>query len=326
MPAAAGHHARLSYLWEDDASGNPDFATDDPTDSTYKTFGADVTMNTLEGSNNAVRAFNPNSRDAARIIEQNFEGSWGVEFNLTNPWWLSGLLHNGVSSSGTSPTTHTWSGDIPYSMRLLVGNTHSDEQRYLKGCVISSASISVNTGGLVSISLDGAYADEDPIDTNMVTQPTIRPGIKPLHFGHATVNRGGSSLSLTQSASLSIENNTDLIPELGTRFAVDYSPKQRTVDLNYTRVVENEDDTKRMYGSGSAPQESVTNTADITFVFDNGQTGTDKNSLTMTLDDAFPNTAERSGVGNPEEDLEDALSEMMPTITATAENGVSSAL
>lgn len=322
MPTGAGHNATVSYLWEDDGTGNPDFATDSPEDSTYKTFGADVNVNTLEGSNNAVRVFNPASREAARIVEQNFEGSWGVEFNFTNPWWLGGLLDYDVESSGTDPTTHDWDGDVPYSMRLLVGNQQSDEQRYLKGCVIASGTISVDTGGMVSVSLEGAYADEDPIDSNMVTQPTIRSGIKPLHFGQANINRGGDNLSLAQNLSLSIENNTDLIPELGTRFPVDYSPKQRTADLNYTRIVTDEEDTKRMYGSGNAPEETVDNTEDIVLSFDNGESGNAMNTLTLTLDNVFPNSAERSGVGDPEADLEDALTEMAPTLSATAQNGV----
>lgn len=324
MPASAGHQARLAYLWEDDGSGNPDFATDSPSDDTYKTFGANATMNTLEGSNNAVRVFDPGDREAAEVIEQQFEGSWSVEFTLTNPWWLRSVLDNGFSTSGSSaPYTHSLSGGVPYSMRIVQPTESTDSERVLLGCVATSASISVDTGGLVSVSLEGAYAD-DEISTgvgSLTSQPTRDED--PLHFGHASISRDGGSttLSLVQDASLQINNNTDIVLELGSRVGADYSPKQLTADVDYTDIVENSDDVQRMYGDATSVQTSMENHADIVFEFDNGGTGSDKNSLKFTLSDALPDTGSRSGVGDPEADLEDQLNEMAATITAEAQNG-----
>lgn len=325
MPSAAGHEARVSYLWEDDSSNNPDFATDSPSDSDNKPFGSDASMNTLEGTNNAVRVFDPNDREAREIIEQHFEGSWSVEFTLTNPWWLRSVIDYDVSTSGASaPYSHSYDGDVPYTMRIVQGTEATNSERVLKGCVVSSAEISTSTGGMVTVSLDGAYADEDLSTTGVgASQPTINE--RPLHFAHAKVERDGSTLSLVQNVSVSIENNTDLIRELGSRIAVDYSPKKRNVDVSYGDIVEDESELQRMYGTGTSPQNTVENTKPITVTFDDGGSGNNKNSLVFNIGGAFLDSYGRSGIGDPEADLEGSMSEMAATVDATAENSTSGA-
>lgn len=328
MPARAGHHARLFYKWEDDSNGDPNFAGT-PNDSDNKPFGSDATLSTFEGSNNAVRQFNPNSRDAREVIERQFDGSWSVEFTLTNPWWLRSVIDNNVSTSGTSaPYTHTFSGDVPYSMQITqqVEDPSTDTERVLKGCVVASAEISVSGPGEGTVTLEGAYADESfTSGVTLTSQPTINED--PLHFGEATLDRAGSTISLVQSVSVSIENNTDLIYELGSRTAVDYSPKVRSVSVTYGDIVEDSDEVQRMYGSSGAtsPQSDVSNEEKLELIFDNGKTGSSKNLINVTLKNAFPDSYSRSGVGDPEADLEGTLSEIPTTPEVTAENSQSTA-
>lgn len=324
MPSAAGHQVRVAYLHEDNGF------TSAPNDSNYKTFGADATMSTLEGSNNAVRVFNPSSREAANIIEQEFEGSWAVEFTLTNPWWLQELIENSPATSGASaPYTHTYSGDTPSSARIYTYDEANDVERELLGCVCVSGSISADVGGNVTVTLEGAYADEesDSSPSSPVSQPTT--DYRAMTFAKATIERpSGTTLSLIQSASLQIQNNTDLIRELGSRFAVDYSPKVRAASIDYTDIKEDDDEKQRMYGSSTAqsPQSDVDNTTTIDFVFDNGESGSDKNALTISLTTVFPDTYGVSGIGDPEANLEGTLSEMACGVSATAENDQSSVL
>lgn len=329
MPASAGHHARLSYLWENDSSDNPDFLTSSPSDTDNKPFGSDATINTREGSNNAVRVFDPASREAREVIEQNFEGSWSVEFTATNPWFLRGVIHNSVSTSGTDPYTHTFDGDVPYPLRIIEGNEATGNEYELKGCVIASCQISANVDGMVNVTLDGAYADEEQVVSNdtasLTPQPTTQE--RPFTFADATLSRKGSTLSLIQNAQLNIENNTDLIGELGVRTAVAYSPKVRSVSLSYGDVVEDDKEIKRMYGSStsSSPESHVDNEVSATFQFDNGKSGTDKRSITLNLSGTILNTYSRSGGGDPEADLEGTMNEIPVSVDATAENATDTA-
>lgn len=326
MPASTGADTRVSYVWENDGSGNPDFATASPSDSDYKPFGADATMNTLEGRNNAVRVFEPSSREAAEVIEQAFEGAFSVEFTLTNPWWLRGVVDNSVSTTdnGDGSYTHTFSGDVPFPMRIVQGTESTGNERTLLGCVIASVTLSAQVGGMGTVSIDGAYADdENATPASLTSQPALNE--RPMTFAQASVTRGGSTLSLIQNAQLTLENNTDLIHELGSRTAADYSPKQRTADINYGDIVEDKTELERMYGSGSSVQSTVENTSNIVFQFDNGKSGSDKNVMKVTLKDAIPDSYSRSGVGDPEADLEGTLSEMAATVDAEATNGTSAA-
>jgi hypothetical protein len=316
-PALAGHNARGGYLWEE-SGGSPAFNTDSTDDSDFKPFGADATITTLEGSNNAVRVFQPGSREAERIIEQEFEGSWTSEFTLTNPWFLRGVIDYDVSTG--SP--YNFNGDIPYSMQIVNPLERIDKERVIGGAVVVSCDISVSAPGQVEVTLEGAYADEEVVDTSIRDQPPIEN--RPLHFGQATVNRDGSAQSLLQDASLSIENNTDLIYELGIRKAVDYSPKQRIVDVDYTGIMDTTDEVKRMYGASASVQSKVENTADIQFVFDNGEaSGSGQNRLTVNINQALADSYSPTGLGDPEADLEEELSEMGATVDAVAETDAS---
>lgn len=328
MPTAAGHDTRVTYLWEDDGSGNPNFAGT-PSDSTYKTFGSDVTLGTLEGSNQAVRVFDPGSREAREAVEQMFDGSWSVEFTLTNPWWLGGVIAQGEVSGTSEPYTHTYDGDVPFPLRIIVGNENTGNERFLKGCVISSARIQVSVGGMVTVSLDGAYADEEETSPGESTlQSQVVPSNRPMTFAQASVSRGGSTLGLVQSLSISIENNIDIIGELGTRFGVDYSPKVRSVNTEVGDIVDTDDELTRMYGdsAASSPSTKVENSLAITATFDNGESDSAKNSLTFNLTGNIPQSYSRSGTGDPEADLEGTIQEITPSIDATAENSNSTTI
>ena len=313
MPSLAGHRARLSYLWEDDGFASA------PTDDDHKPFGADATLDTLQGTNNAVEVFQPNSREAAEIIEQNFQGSWSVSFTLTNPWWLAAVISSASTAGSTEPYTHTYDGDIPNTMQLVQGTEQVGSERILKGCIVTSAEISTQVGGMVEVSLDGAYADEELLEgANLVEQPVIQ--YRPLHFGHATLKDTDATYSLVQNVSVSIENNVDLIQEIGTRTAVDYSPKIRSTSLSWSDITEDDSELKDMYGGNTSVQETVENTSDVTVLFDNRKSGADKNTLQIDLDGVFQNEYGRSGVGDPEADLQGSMTGMTVGVTVTAEN------
>lgn len=319
MPASAGHDATWFYYWEDD------FADGSPSDANPKPFGADLTIETFEGSHNATRLFEPNNRQAQQIIEQEFAGSWASSFVLTNPWWLGGVLTEATTSGSEAPYTHTYDGETPQTLHIVNGTETTGVEREVFGAYIVSASISVDVMGNVEVSLDGVYADEekDPSGT-IESQPTIAE--KALHFGDAQLQVDGDTLSLVQSIDLSIENNTDSIFEIGSRHAVDFSPKALEVTLSFTDIVnESHDHLDRFYGSSNSIDEPAGN-EDAIFRFDNGESGEDKNSLEFEVADLFPDAYSRDGVGDPTADLTGSLSGIPATVTAEAENSESEAL
>ncbi|QCC57365.1 phage tail tube protein [Natrinema thermotolerans] len=316
--SATGADTTWVYRWEDN------FAGGNPTDDTWKTFGRDVTVGTLEGSNNAVRMFDPGSREAKEIIETNFDGSFSVNFTLSNPWWIRAVISSATTSGSSAPYTHTFSGEMPSSMELMQGLKTRDQERLLLGCIVTSCTIDATVPDEVTISLDGAYATEDPsVDVTSLTSQ-VASEVRPYTYAETQLHLAGSPLRKIQDASLTIENNTDIIEELGNRFGVDYSPKERNPSINYTSIVgeQNEDKLARMYGGSAAdgPADRVTNKEEIRMIFDNGQSGSATQSIEFVLTGSFPDSHSRSGIGDPTAGLEDELDEMSLSVEAIAEN------
>jgi len=117
------------------------------------------------------------------------------------------------------------------------------------------------------------------------------------------------------------------VEELGSGEPVDYSPKVRAPSIDYTDIVQDRNEQDRFYGGGSAatPQDKIENQVQIVLTWDNGKTGADSNSVKFTLTGAFPDTYSRENIGNPEEDLQGSLSEMIEGVTAEATNGTATA-
>jgi len=96
----AGHHGDVGYVFEDAGYDT------EPNDTDVKVFGSNATMDTFEASYQAVRVYNA-SRTAAEIIEQNFDGGWGVTFELSEPpWWLAGVFGQPSATNGGAVRLH----------------------------------------------------------------------------------------------------------------------------------------------------------------------------------------------------------------------------
>jgi len=314
MVATAGHDALLAYDWEDGFRNAP--ATADK-----KPFGANATLSTKEGANNATRIFEPGDPEAVDIIEEAFDGSWTAEFTLTNPWFLRAVITE-ASSSGTGPTTHDFDGFPGDPMRIYTGTESTDTYRTLEGCVVSTATFTFNIPGTVDVTLEGAYAYEDAEATSF-TQPTLNE--RALTYSDGRLSRDGSDLSFVQNLTVTVNLNVDMVDELGDRFAVDYSPKQRNPTIEYARIVQDTSDQERAYGGATTLQDNINNEVDFEVEASNGKTGTDLNLVRLEMTDVFPDSVSRSGIGDGSADLEDELSEAAPNIKAIAENGTSSA-
>lgn len=320
MVGRSGRHAGIAYYYEDAGFKAA------PNDTTAKTFGANPTMDTKEGSHNAVRVFNPQSREAAQIIEQNFDGSWSVTFELTNPWWIRAVVADPGSPTDNADGSYTYSftGDVPSSMQIIQPTEGISSEVALKGAVVASCSITNDVPGNPQVSLNGAYATEEEVDDgagNLTSQPQISE--RALTHRDASLSVSGSTEARIQSVTLDIENNIDMIPELGSGEPVDYSPKVRAPSIDYSDIVQDRSEQERFYGGGGAttPQEKIENQVQIDLQWDNGKTGSSQNLIKFILSGAFPDTYSRENIGNPEEDLQGTLNEMIEGVTAEATNG-----
>jgi hypothetical protein len=336
MPAPTGAHTTLWYLWEEDGSGSLDFAVGAGTsDGDRKPFGGDATLNQFEGGNNAVDIFEPNSRRMAQLVAQHFDGSFTVDFEWTNSWWLKGLISDpSTVDNGDGTYTHTFDGDTPFPFVICAGYddratdvSGQQDERYLEGCVVQSATVDVSTEGTADVSLTGAYVNEDyQEDVALAAQPSLNEDV--MTFADAILHLDGSVLSLVQDASVEVNNNTDIIRELGTRVGVDYSPKALIPSVDYTKIHENETEIEDMYGETAATsvQQNVDTDKDMKFEVDNGEAaGSGLNQAQFDMGGSLPDTVGTENVGNPQEDLQESINRRLQDISAKATNEVATA-
>lgn len=329
MPAPTGAHTTLWYKWEDGFGNAP--ASGDA----KKPYGGDASLTQFEGSNNAVDIFQPNSREMAQIIEQHFDGSFSIDFEITNPWWLQAVISKAsTTDNGDGTYTHEFTGDLPRPMRIYAGyeanatSSGDPGRRVLEGCIVQQATIDTSVEDTASASISGAYINESwETLTSLDAQPELNHDV--MNYADAMLSLGGSTLSLVQDASVEINNNTDIIRELGTRIGVDYSPKARVPSVDYTKIREDNSEVEDMYGSqaASAVQETVDSDKPMSYSLDNGKSaGNGKNTMSLDMDGAFPESLSTENLGNPQEDLQESINRRLRTITVSATNEVESAL
>ena len=72
-----------------------------------KTMGQGIKITTLQRKNNTEAVYTTGKRNAQKLIPKKYEGLISMEFALANPWFLKAVFGT-VTSTGTNPTTHTF--------------------------------------------------------------------------------------------------------------------------------------------------------------------------------------------------------------------------
>ena len=331
------------YRWEDDDSFNQ--APGDPSDTTNKTFGANVTADAFDRSQNPERIYQPFSRSAETILEAQFDGSWGTDHILSNTWWLQFIFGQPTVEGSATPYTHTYeldNGNPPRTAHLIQETHYGDgtvSQTIYTGSFVSSIDVDVSTEDTVSVSLDGTYTDEEYYDTaanspygKIGSQPDIE--YRPMHFGNSLFkfDRNGDgtaeTLSLVQDASISLEGNAEGERELGTRLIATPSFLQFEPDISYTHLVDanikESEQTASAYGSTAATsiQETMNEANDLAAELEFDAGTSTSNLLRFETTGAFPDSYSRDNVGSPEDPIEDDIDRLSQDVTAVVESDV----
>lgn len=309
----AGHHGDVVYVFEDNG-----FDTT-PSDTTFKNFGGNTTVDTLEGGHQAVRVFNA-SRKAAEIIQQLFDGAWSVTCDLTDPpWWLAGVFGQPTSTliSG-SLYEHKYSlGDSnnPVPLRLYLPTDGFNKYEMLAGCVIASVSVDQSPDGSPELSISGAYAREPVRQSSpSVTIPSFTEST--FSNRHAELKVGGTTVGRAQNTSITLETGTELVPEIGSANMVDFSPKTFAPDVSFDKI--------KWIGQSVDPLDRFkqASSADVSLGYDNGETGDSQYAVDWTVTDSFPNSWSESGRNDPESNLIEELQEMGEDASVTVTQAV----
>lgn len=289
--ALAGHNVRVAYDYED-TFGTP------PGTPEWKVPGVDTSVTTKEASHQINKLFDPDSREATETENQQFEGTLSVEFVLSNPDWLPLVIAPG---DGASP--ETFDGFFPTSSTWVIGYEERDQEDVLKGVVCTSCEISCEVPGEVQVSLDFSFASQETKSgigtTGPSSQPT--PSNPPLTSSEAKYTVDGTVVKILNNASLSIENNVDMLGDFGTNVAVDYSPKERAVDSSYGKVDATSPDVDErtdLYGGASTVTDTEPDEDGLVFEASDGT-----RTITFTTGPGVLDVLSEENLGDAENDI-----------------------
>jgi len=261
-----GEHAYVHFGYEDVfASGA----------ITNKTFGENLTIRSVDLKNNMKRIFRLGSRSAVGSFANKFEGALSLEFDLSDPWFMRGVL-GAVSTSGTNPYYHTFTeANKPPSITIENGfgdGSYSGYVRKYLGCVIGDCKISTAVGDEpAKVSLTMMYANEF-LTSSSVSQYQSSGGVYPFSYGSFQYPTG-STIAETESVELTITNNAAIKHSLGNRIGSRYDMRQRTYDVTTTHAFDDPATyLQSAYGKTTGPTSGhISGQVGMTISLDNGE-------------------------------------------------------
>ena len=346
MGVLTGSRQIWAFVWEDDDA----YAQEpgEPEDQEFKAFGDDEDITEPDADNSEETFYRPFNRQPSTYLEMEYDGSWGVDFTYTSPWWLCFVFG---APEVTDNEDGTWSLEFeldpekaPRTAQLIEETHYRDgtvSQTVYLGAAVDSPDISTSVQDPLDVSLDGFYADERTFEDATQSpygvigeQPDT--DFHPLNFANTELYidldedgdaefRGG-----VQDVDLSFNSNAEADYELGTRFSTDRAYLDFEPDLTYTARVKDEtrdSERKSFYGN------QVDTTGDAVFPAEELSDASilgriemfsrkEDNELSLNFGEAFPSSFQRQNTGDPESAVDDDIDRLLTQLTASATVGV----
>lgn len=305
MSAKGGAHGDVVYKIEDGGFNS------EPTDTEFKVFGGNATMDTFEGSHEAVRVFNAD-RKAAEIVEQVFDGAWSVtgELGAEPPWWFQAVwgapdVENVTGEIHTFDYSLDSGGDVE-TLRLYTPTDGFAEYEVLGGCSVASVTIDQSHPNNPEFTITGAYASPpERDDTETISIPSFRKST--FNNRMADVEVDSDRVAKAQAHQIEIPTGIELVGEIGSDDMVDFVPRGFEPNPTYDKIVAEGQTVDLLERFLDA--ESV----DVTHEWNNG----DEYSVEVDVTGSFPNSWSESGRNDPDADLMEELQDMAVDATAT---------
>lgn len=289
--------------------------------NTYLNYGFETTEGTVAASfprpfghgakisisrkNNMEKVYGMGNRNATANVAKKYEGTASVEFMLgagNNAYtdggasWLRAVLGGVPTDGGATPYTHTYvESNTPSVMSIAAGVElgTNDSVTALIGCRVKSATITAAVDSIAMVKLEFMYRTESHATSVIGSQ--VASDEEPLTFAQGVLTVNGTTVGIVQSIDLTVDNDSELVWGLGSRYSVAGTPKKRSYDVKMSVVYT--DTTlllQHFYGkSGSvaATDLAVLNPAGVALVltFNNGAAGTSSRKIVLTFTDFYLN-------------------------------------
>lgn len=235
MTQAQGALARFSYVAESTWGTTPGSPS-------MKKLGAAVPGESLGGNiaeliSNAISS--RRDREDARGGEITVQGS--IPFELA-PMGLGTLLKHALGTNVTTgseaPYTHTIKTGA-LAPGLTIEKAFLDVGKYaiFRGCRVDGLQVTINAEGLVTGSIDVMGKSYEIADASLGTPTAVAHN--PFAEWEAAVEEGGDSVVLL-SYGLTVRNNQQRVPAIGTRYAASLNPGKADITANISMMFESD--------------------------------------------------------------------------------------
>ena len=284
-----------------------------------KAFGHGVRVTNLTRRNNIEKIFSCGYRNAQKLVAKKFEGAITMEWVLANPWFFKGVM-GGSSSTGTDPTTHTFSEADSIEGVTISNNVSmaSDAMINLLGSKFATTTITAAVNELIRVRADLPYVNEAKTTT---TSSKVADSFDLFTFAHGSLELpNGTTLAMVQNAEVTIANTPEIVLGLGSRLGQDQPVKNREYSGTITMALQASADLlEKCYGSATGPSAlSVSEQATMELVFTNGLTSSSKRSINMLFTGV--QLDEESMPQDPTAIIMEDVSVVMRSLSVTADN------
>jgi len=269
-------------------------------DETYMPFGHGVDV-TVSRNNNAERIYGVGARNATASIKKQYDGKAAISGTLSNAYWFLGILGANADGGVAGAYTHTYTeaNTVPsFSINTSMELGATDFNSTLVGCKIESATITAAVGEAVKFSLDTSYRYETTSTTALANNPEIEPVFT---FAHGSIELPDTTvLAAVQNAEIVINNTSESVYGIGSRFKTANIGKQREYNLTLNMAFDDQAALLNYFlnGTNSATNPSSGSGTEIATM-----------SLTFTNDDGDILEMQYTGVTLNEESLTQNISE-----------------
>jgi len=337
MVVRTGAFSYLQYGYEVDCMDVTTFGT--VAAAMNKTFGLEQRITNWTFTNNRITLSELNQVEPAIYAYGTTRGSLGVDFVLSNPWWLRTLwdcVCTTICMPEAGANLHTYTiGDKllrPISIEIGTELGTPDVTRQLVGAVVNSVSLRSSIGEVVRGSADISYKTE--IECCIcITDPMCiaTDGVNfPYTFAYGTLTTTAATVAELQSFDINLNQNSDLLYDHNTSEATDAYRRLFEITGSFTASYVDTELLRDIYAQartatmccvsvGVDCQAFLREQVTLTLTFDNGLTGANRDTITMI--GTGLGFADIAVAVEPNEPIFETLNWQIRDMTVTAANG-----
>ena len=297
-------------------------------------FGLEQKITNWNFTNNRITLAALNQLEPAIYAYGTARGSLGIDFVLSNPWWLKTIYDRRVTCDGGAccATTHTYdiNNKLIDTISLEIGTEEgcTDITRRLSGGIVNSVSLRSAIGEVVRASVDISYANEAEccvcIRSMCLGTDTCN---FPYTFAYGTLTTTAGTIAELQSFDITLNQNPDLLYTHNTSIATGAYRRLFEITGSFTASYLDVELLRDLYaqahdtsGLGVDCATFVREQTTMTLTFSNGITCCMNNARSIVLTGTGVGFADHSVAIEPNEPIFETLNWQIRDVSVVATN------